>query len=219
VGGCVGECLSVTLPIWATNAFEDLKAELAKISETHRHSAIVLEKELDQTLTRYCKDNRITIEVFLEAAWIQASSNPDAMAEILAEAKRCYGDRKQAGKLRRLITMIEGQSWANVFLELTVPISPEDPTPDNPLIEQPGIVGAVDTYTTALRAVVDLMEAACRATARSVNAIMTTTLLGNRATYCWTGTAGRKSGGIWQTNYRAIGARLERSLWARVSEK
>jgi hypothetical protein len=92
------------------NALEELKTELAKISETNRHSAIVLEKELDQTLTRYCKDNRITIEVFLEAAWVHASSNTDAMEEILAEAKRRYADRKRAGKIRRLITMLEGQS-------------------------------------------------------------------------------------------------------------
>lgn len=93
-----------------SDTLEELKAELAKIPETNRHSAIVLEKELDQNLTRYCKDNRITIEVFLEAAWVHASSNPDAKSEILAEAKRRYADRKRAGKLRRLLTMLEGQS-------------------------------------------------------------------------------------------------------------
>jgi hypothetical protein len=93
-----------------TDAVEDLKIELAKIPETNRHSAIVLEKELDQSLTRYCKDNRVTVEVFLEAAWVYASSNPEAMEEILAEAKRRYANRKRAGKLRRLITMLEGKS-------------------------------------------------------------------------------------------------------------
>ncbi len=93
-----------------SDTLEDLKAELANIPETNRHSAIVLEKELDQSLTRYCKDNRITIEVFLEAAWVHAISNPEAMADILTEAKRRYAERKQAGKLRRLITMLEGKS-------------------------------------------------------------------------------------------------------------
>ena len=93
-----------------SDTLEDLKAELANIPETNRHSAIVLEKDLDQSLTRYCKDNRITIEVFLEAAWLQAISNPKVMEEILAEAKRRYAERKQAGKLRRLITMLEGKS-------------------------------------------------------------------------------------------------------------
>jgi hypothetical protein len=105
--------LETTLPVSVPNngdALEELKTELAKIPETNRHSAIVLEKDLDQALTRYCKDNRITIEVFLEAAWVQASANPTEIEAILAEAKRRYADRKRAGKLRRLITMLEGQS-------------------------------------------------------------------------------------------------------------
>ncbi len=92
------------------DTLEQLKVELAKIPEMNRHSAIVLEKELDQHLTRYCKDHRITVEVFLEAAWVHASSNPAVMEQILIEAKRRYADRKRAGKLRRLITMLEGQS-------------------------------------------------------------------------------------------------------------
>ena len=96
------------------DALGELKAELAKIPETTRHSAIVLEKEVDQVLTRYCKENRITIEVFLEAAWIHASSNPSTMKKIVTEAKRRYDDRKQAGKLRRLITMIEGRPTAKL---------------------------------------------------------------------------------------------------------
>jgi len=91
------------------DALEELKAELSKIPETNRHSAIVLEKKLDQDLARYCKDNRITIELFLEAAWIYASSNPSTMTTILAEAKHRYDDRKRAGKLRRLITMLESR--------------------------------------------------------------------------------------------------------------
>lgn len=90
------------------DTLETLKEELAKIPATNRHSAIVLEKELDQTLTHYCRDNRITLEVFLEASWVYASNNPKAMAKILKEAKRRYRDRKQAGKLRRLITMLGG---------------------------------------------------------------------------------------------------------------
>jgi hypothetical protein len=97
-------------PSMSGDAMEELKAELEQIPETIRHSAIVLEKELDQKLTRYCKDHRITVEVFLEAAWLHVSSNQDAMDEILVEAKQRYADRKRAGKLRRLITMLEGKS-------------------------------------------------------------------------------------------------------------
>lgn len=94
----------------AGNTLEQLKVELAKLPETHRHSAIVLEKSLDQELTRYCKDHRITVEVFLEAAWIQACSNPALMEEIMNEAKGRYKSRKEAGNLRRLITMLESKA-------------------------------------------------------------------------------------------------------------
>lgn len=89
---------------------KELKAELAKLPETQRHSAIVLEKKLDQELTRYCKDNRITVEVFLEAAWAIASEDSALLQNILDEAKQRYKSRKDAGKLRRLITMLEGKS-------------------------------------------------------------------------------------------------------------
>ncbi|OUC15329.1 MAG: hypothetical protein B0A82_07540 [Alkalinema sp. CACIAM 70d] len=99
-----------TVSTSSSDALEDLKAELTQIPETTRHSAIVLDKQLDQALTRYCKDNRITVEVFLEAAWNHAASNPEALQTILTEAKRRYADRKRAGKLRRLITMLEGKS-------------------------------------------------------------------------------------------------------------
>jgi hypothetical protein len=88
----------------------ELRAELATIPSTHRHSAIVLDQDLDQQLTRYCKDHRITLEVFLEAAWVHAAAHPAALTEILTEAQRRYADRKRAGKLRRLITMLESPS-------------------------------------------------------------------------------------------------------------
>nr|WP_199322195.1 DUF1016 N-terminal domain-containing protein [Leptolyngbya sp. FACHB-321] len=61
-------------------------------------------------------------------------------------------------------------------MEPTVPKQPENqPIPDKQSAEQLELIGAVDTYTTVLGAVVELMEAARRAAARSVNAIMTAT--------------------------------------------
>jgi secreted trypsin-like serine protease len=89
---------------------EELKAELAKFPETRRHSAIVLEKDLDQRLTRFCKDRGVTVEVFLEAAWTRAEDDPVLLEQIVTEAKHRYHTRKQAGKIRRLITMLQGQS-------------------------------------------------------------------------------------------------------------
>ncbi|OUL27244.1 hypothetical protein BV378_11455 [Nostoc sp. RF31YmG] len=84
----------------------ELKVELEKYPETRRHSAIVLEKELDQELTRFCKDRGITVEVFLEAAWTVASADSTLVEKITTEAKRRYGQRKRVGQIKRLITML-----------------------------------------------------------------------------------------------------------------
>jgi hypothetical protein len=93
----------------SNSALEELKAELAKIPPTRRHSAIVLDAEIDANLTRLCKEKGVTVEVFLEAAWLQAVGSSGLMEKILVEAKSRYNSRKRAGKLRRLITMLSGR--------------------------------------------------------------------------------------------------------------
>lgn len=90
----------------STSTLEELKAELAKIPPTRRHSAVVLDAEIDANLTRLCKEKGVTVEVFLEAAWLQSAASPELMEKILVEAKSRYNSRKRAGKLRRLITML-----------------------------------------------------------------------------------------------------------------
>lgn len=91
------------------STLEELKAELAKIPPTRRHSAVVLDAEIDANLTRFCKEKGVTVEVFLEAAWLQSVSSSELMEKILVEAKCRYDSRKLAGKLRRLITMLSGR--------------------------------------------------------------------------------------------------------------
>lgn len=93
----------------SNSTLEELKAELAKIPPTRRHSAVVLDAEIDANLTRFCKEKGVTVEVFLEAAWLQAVASSDLMEKILVEAKCRYDSRKLAGKLRRLITMLSGR--------------------------------------------------------------------------------------------------------------
>ncbi len=92
------------------NTLSNLKAELAQYPETNRHSAIVLEKKLDIELTRYCKEQGITVETFLEAAWTIASANPELLQQVKNEAQIRYKSRKEAGRLRRLITMLSKHS-------------------------------------------------------------------------------------------------------------
>jgi hypothetical protein len=87
-----------------------LKAELEQYPETRRHSAIVLEKDLDSQLTQFCKDRGITVETFLEAAWTLASGSDGLRENITTEAKRRYDQRKRVGQLKRLITMLGNTS-------------------------------------------------------------------------------------------------------------
>ena len=90
----------------SSDTLTELQAELEKYPETRRHSAIVLEKDLDQELTRFCKDKGITVEVFLEAAWTIASADNAIVEKITTEAKHRYDQRKRVGQIKRLITML-----------------------------------------------------------------------------------------------------------------
>jgi hypothetical protein len=91
------------------NSVEALQKELASFPETVRHSGIVLEKEIDRDLTQFCRDNKITVELFLEAAWCLSDLEPEFLERILVSAKQRYTSRKQAGKTRRLLTMLQKQ--------------------------------------------------------------------------------------------------------------
>ena len=93
----------------SNSTLEELKAELTKIPPTRRHSAVVLDAEIDANLTKFCKEKGVTVEVFLEAAWLEAVASSELMEKILVEAKSRYDSRKLAGKLRRLITMLSGR--------------------------------------------------------------------------------------------------------------
>ena len=89
------------------NSVEALQKELASFPETVRHSGIVLEKGIDRDLTQFCRDNKITVELFLEAAWRLSDLEPEFLERILVSAKQRYTSRKQAGKTRRLLTMLQ----------------------------------------------------------------------------------------------------------------
>jgi hypothetical protein len=91
------------------NSIEALQKELASFPETVRHSGIVLEKGIDRDLTQFCRGNKITVELFLEAAWCLSDLEPEFLERILVEAKQRYNSRKQAGKTRRLLTMLQKQ--------------------------------------------------------------------------------------------------------------
>lgn len=90
----------------SSSTLEDLQYKLSKLPKTKRHSAIVLEENIDVSLSQYCRSHQITVETFLEAAWIISQSNKTTLGKITKEAQYRYKNRKEAGRLRRLITML-----------------------------------------------------------------------------------------------------------------
>ena len=88
------------------STLEDLQQKLAQYPKTKRRSAIVIEEDIENQITQYCRSHKITIETFLEAAWSISQSNQTTLKKITKEAQSRYNSRKEAGKLRRLITML-----------------------------------------------------------------------------------------------------------------
>ena len=93
-----------------TEQIKSLYQELAKYPEIKRHPGIRLEEAIDKGLTRYCKDNGITLELFLESAWIFCQDNRNTLNAITSEAKVRYSKRKKIGHIKRLIAMLEKMS-------------------------------------------------------------------------------------------------------------
>lgn len=93
-------------PQEAANTLEDLQQKLARYPKTKRRSAIVIEEDIDNEIVQYCRSQKITVETFLEAAWAISQSNSTTLKKITKEAQSRYKSRKEAGKLRRLITML-----------------------------------------------------------------------------------------------------------------
>jgi hypothetical protein len=85
----------------------DLKQQLNNFPNTRRRSGIVLEEEIDLELTTYCKRNGITVETFLEAAWLIILEKETILKKVTKEATSRYNKRKKVGQLRRLITTLE----------------------------------------------------------------------------------------------------------------
>lgn len=83
---------------------QDAKPELSNSPLTVR-STIRLEEDMDQALRQLCATQRISKEVFLEAALHLCQQDPQLMQATLKEAKRRYKRRKAAGEDRRFETM------------------------------------------------------------------------------------------------------------------
>ena len=78
--------------------------EVEELPEVVRRT-IRIEEEIDSELEQLCRSEKITREVFLEAAYQVCGQNPDFLAEVMSIAKSRYQRRKAAGEQRKFKTM------------------------------------------------------------------------------------------------------------------
>lgn len=93
-------------PMSSTDAAASIEAQLEKLPEVTSRRSVRLEKSLFEALSTFCQQHGITMETFLEAGYMVASDNPTLQSQIVAEAQRRMEDRKQAGRLRRVLTQL-----------------------------------------------------------------------------------------------------------------
>lgn len=83
-----------------------LDADLAALPQVAARRNIRLEAGLDESLSYFCYRSGITIETFLEAAYLACEQDAKLRKAAIAEAKQRLQRRKEAGKLRRLYSQM-----------------------------------------------------------------------------------------------------------------
>ena len=83
-----------------------IESELAQLPKVSQRRNIRLEVAIEERLLSFCQENNITVETFLEACFVEAEQNTRFRTEIVIEANRRLKLRKQAGKLRRVLSQL-----------------------------------------------------------------------------------------------------------------
>ena len=87
-----------------TDSIPNPPSEREGLPEVVRRT-VRLEGEIDEGLEQLCSREKITREIFLEAAYLVCMENPQVIAEVVKVAKTRYGRRKVAGERRKFQTM------------------------------------------------------------------------------------------------------------------
>jgi hypothetical protein len=75
--------------------------------ETAQRRQIRLEVSLDEEIDSFCKQQKITIETYLEALHLACKGNEAMVNSVVTQAKERLAERKKAGKIRRIQTQIK----------------------------------------------------------------------------------------------------------------
>lgn len=89
----------------------DISSRLAALPLVADRRQIRLEVSIDQQLENLCKNQpkgkKMTVETFLEAAFLACKDNPELMSQVMDIAAQRLSKRKEAGKLRRALAQLE----------------------------------------------------------------------------------------------------------------
>jgi hypothetical protein len=89
----------------------EMSTRLAALPLVADRRQIRLESYIDQELENLCKNQpkgkKMTVETFLEAAFLTCKDNPELMNQVMNIAARRLSKRKEAGKLRRVLAQLE----------------------------------------------------------------------------------------------------------------
>jgi hypothetical protein len=89
-----------------------LEEQLEQMPQVAARRNIRLEESLDDALQDLCNQTGVTIETFLEACYLACDRDPELKQAILQEAGERLGQRKEAGKLRRLYSQLKKMGQA-----------------------------------------------------------------------------------------------------------
>lgn len=87
-------------------SLDNLRRKVNEIPPTVRRAAVVLDEGINEDIDSFCRRNKITLELFIEAAWVNLEKFPEVQADIVAEAQLRYKARKKAGGLRRTLALV-----------------------------------------------------------------------------------------------------------------
>jgi hypothetical protein len=87
-----------------TESTTNVPSESEDLPEVVRRT-VRLEEDIDLGLEQLCSREKITREIFLEAAYLVCVENQQVLAEVVKVAKTRYGRRKVAGERRKFKTM------------------------------------------------------------------------------------------------------------------
>ena len=87
-----------------TDSIPNPPSESEDLPEVVRRT-VRLEGDIDEGLEQLCSREKITREIFLEAAYLVCMENQQVIAEVVKVAKTRYGRRKVAGERRKFKTM------------------------------------------------------------------------------------------------------------------